>query len=351
LLYPALYSRQRNHDDSFKVNFVRAFKKGEIQLVELQRMILDTDIGTDVDDAMAVALSMFSPEIQVEGITTVYGDVKLRSQMVRRILQMGGREDIRIYPGIAQPLLRNREVWWLGHEGEGILHLDERDEALTFEDKHAVDFIIDTVMNNPGEITIVPIGPLTNIAAALIREPKVAQNVKEIILMGGVARIGSNASELDYYEHNISRDPESASIVFGSGAKIVMVGLDVTRKVLLDRTHLDRLTATGKPLNLVLVKLVERWLEWYQHDFTAMNDPLAVALLINRNFVVTKKMKVHIEYDHRHPTGQTIAQHSEDANVEICIEVDSEGFMELLLDRLCRYEVKQDDRALQKQEG
>ncbi|WP_238327535.1 nucleoside hydrolase [Paenibacillus gorillae] len=320
-------------------------------MAQLQRMILDTDIGTDVDDAMAVALSMFSPEIQVEGITTVYGDVDLRSRMVRRILQLGGREDIRIYSGIRETLLRNREIWWLGHEGEGILHLDERDEELGFEDKHAVDFIIDTVMNNPGEITLVPIGPLTNIAAALIREPKVAQNVKEIILMGGVARIGSNASELDYYEHNISRDPELASIVFGSGAPIVMVGLDVTRKVLLDRTHLDRLTATGKPLNLILVKLVERWLDWYKHDYTAMNDPLAVALLINRSFVKTKRMKVHIEYDHRHPTGQTIAQQQEDANVEICVEVDCEAFMELLLQRLCDYEVKQAEHVLPYGEG
>ncbi|REK75864.1 nucleoside hydrolase [Paenibacillus paeoniae] len=303
--------------------------------MKLHRMILDTDIGTDVDDAMAVALSMFSPEIQVEGITTVYGDVVLRSRMVKKILQMGGREDIKIYAGVEQTLLRNREIWWLGHEGEGILHLDERDQNLDFEEKHAVDFIIETVMNNPGEITLVPIGPLTNIAAAMIREPRIAAHAKEIILMGGVSRIGSNAAELDYYEHNISRDPESASIVFGSGAKIVMVGLDVTRQVLMNRSHLQRLTESGEPLNLVLVKLVERWLEWYKHEYTAMNDPLAVALLINRSFVKTKKMKVHIEYDHRHPTGQTIAQHSDDANVEVCVEVDSEGFMNLLLDRLC----------------
>jgi len=305
-------------------------------------MILDTDIGTDVDDAMAVALSMFSPEVQVEGITTVYGDVALRARMVKRILRMGGREDIKIYAGVEQTLLRNREIWWLGHEGEGILHLDERDEALSYEDKHAVDFIIETVMNNPGEITLVPIGPLTNIAAALIREPKVAHNVKEIVLMGGVARIGSNASELDYYEHNISRDPESASIVFGSAAKIVMVGLDVTRQVMLNRNHLDRLTATGKPLNLVLVKLVERWLDWYKHDYTAMNDPLAVALLFNRSLVKTKTMKVHIEYDHRHPTGQTIGQYAEDANVDICVEVDSEAFMDMLLERLCNYTVPEE---------
>jgi purine nucleosidase len=308
-------------------------------VTDLERLILDTDIGTDVDDAMAVALCMFSPELKVEGITTVYGDVKLRSRMVKKLLKMGKREDIKVYAGIKETLLRNREIWWLGHEGQGLLDFDERDEELTYENKHAVDFIIESVMNNPGQITLVPIGPLTNIAAALIREPKVAENVKEIILMGGVARIGDNAADLDYIEHNISRDPESASIVFSSGAKIVMVGLDVTRKVLLYRKDRDRLYNTGKPINLALVRMIDRWLEWYQHDYTAMNDPLAVALLIDRSFVTTKKMKVHIEYDHRHPTGQTIAQHADDANVEICLGVDSERFMEMLLDRLCNHTV------------
>jgi purine nucleosidase len=299
----------------------------------LERMILDTDIGTDVDDAMAVVLSAVSPEIKVEGITTVYGDVDLRARMVVKILKCLGRQDIPVFAGIREVLLRNREIWWLGHEGEGLL--EPEDENLTYEKKHAVDFIIETVMSNPGEITIVPIGPLTNIAIAIAREPKVACNVKKITLMGGVARIGSNASELDYFEHNISRDPESASIVFSSGAPITMVGLDVTRKVLMYEKDVDRLEKTGDYINLALAQMVRHWLEWYKHDFTAMNDPLAVAMVFQPDLCVTKRMKVQIVYDHRHPTGQTIATQAEDANVDICVEVDNERFMTLLMDRVC----------------
>lgn len=299
----------------------------------LERMILDTDIGTDVDDAMAVTLSAVSPELKVEGITTVYGDVDLRSKMVVKILKYLNREDIPVYAGVKEVLLRNRELWWLGHEGEGLL--EPGDETIKYEAKHAVDFIIETIMNNPGEINLVPVGPLTNIALAIAREPRIAQNVKRIVLMGGVARIGANASELDYFEHNISRDPESASIVFSSGAPITMVGLDVTRQVLMYRKDVERLEMTGDKLNMCLAKMVRRWLEWYRHDYTAMNDPLAVALLFRPDLCRTKRMNVHIEYDHRHPTGQTIATHSDDAKVDICLEVKSELFMTLLMDRVC----------------
>jgi purine nucleosidase len=146
-----------------------------------ERIILDTDIGTDVDDAMAVALAALSPELIVEGITTVYGNVDIRSRMVLKILKMLGRSDIPVFSGVREVLLRNREIWWLGHEGEGLL--EEGDENLLPETQHAVDFIINTVMSNPGEITIVAIGPFTNLAVVLAREPKVANNVKNIIIM------------------------------------------------------------------------------------------------------------------------------------------------------------------------
>ena len=115
----------------------------------MERIILDTDIGTDVDDVMAVALAALSPEIQVEGITTVYGDVDLRSRMVVKALKMLGREDIPVFAGARDVLLKNREIWWLGHEGEGLL--TEEDSNLEYDRRHAVDFIIETVMDNPGD--------------------------------------------------------------------------------------------------------------------------------------------------------------------------------------------------------
>jgi purine nucleosidase len=296
----------------------------------VNKIIIDTDIGSDVDDAMALSLAINSDEINLIGVTTVYGDTTLRAKLAKKLLQLCGSEHIPVCAGIEKPLLHNREVWWSGHEGEGVL----TDETITFETEHAVDFIIRTIMENPGEISLVPIGPLTNIAAAIIREPQIVKNLKEIVLMGGVSRLGDNSLELPPIEHNIKCDPESASLVFSSGAPIVMVGLDVTMKVRIDRDDIKQLEDSGRPLNLALVKLINRWLEYIKLDWTAMHDPLAVSVLIDRSIVQTKRMNVKVQYDHQHPSGQTIATLDEAGNVEVCLNVDNKKFKELLLRKL-----------------
>ncbi len=294
------------------------------------RMILDTDIATDVDDAMALALAMRSPEIVLEGVTTVYGDVRLRASLAKKLLHLGGRGEVPVMAGIEKPLLHNREVWWPGHEGEGVLG----DGDVPFDDEHAVDFIIRTIMDNPGQITLVPIGPLTNIAAAIIREPRIAAHVKEIVLMGGVTRLADNGAELPAIEHNIKSDPEAASLVFSSGAPIVMVGLDVTMKVRIGRKEWSELKRSGDPANAALARLIERWFGVIGQDWTAMHDPLAVAMLVDRSLCRTKQMKVRIEYDRRHPSGQTIAEFDPAGNVAVCLDVDDRFFVALMMDRL-----------------
>lgn len=315
-----------------------------------ERIILDTDVGTDVDDAMAIALAALSPEIQVEGITTVYGDVGLRARMAVKILKLLGKEEIPVMAGVEDVLLRNREIWWLGHEGEGLLKPE--DDKLLYDDRHAVDFIIDTVMNNPGEITIVAIGPFTNLAIAIAREPKMAENVKQIVIMGGSARLGSMGMDLEYSDHNVSRDPESAALVFKSKAPIVMCGYDVTRQVLIRTADVERMEATQDLLNLAMARMVRKWLDWWKRDFTAMNDPLCIGYLIDPTLCSGEKMNVHVEYDHRHPTGHTICTRPRtpwtppeellkevpEPDVYVCLEVDAERFMSLLMDRVCNRE-------------
>lgn len=313
----------------------------------MERIILDTDIGTDVDDVMAVALAALSPEIKVEGITTVYGDVDLRSRMVVKVLQMLGREDIPVMAGVRDVLLRNRKIWWLGHEGEGLL--TEEDADLKYDERHAVDFIIDTVMNNPGEITLIAIGPFTNLAIAIAREPKIAQAVKQIIVMGGSARLGTNGAELEPSDHNVKCDPESASLVFKSGAPIVMCGYDVTRQVLIREEHIRRLEESGDALNQAMGRMIRIWLKYWKRDYTAMNDPLCVAMAIDPTFCRGLMMDVEVEYDHRHPTGRTVCTlpdtpwtppeerdiERDEPKVKVCLEVDSERFIDMLLNRLC----------------
>ncbi|MCS7464211.1 nucleoside hydrolase [Paenibacillus doosanensis] len=296
----------------------------------MNRIILDTDIGTDSDDAVALSLALRSPEIKLEGVTTVYGNVHVRANIARKIMRLSGDEEVAVYPGVVQTLLRNREVFWAGIEGEGLDIEDSKEK----DSKHAVDYIIETVMNNPGEITLVPIGPLTNIAAAIIREPAIAKNVKEIAMMGGVVRLGSTAVELPPIEHNVKCDPEAASVVFGSGAPILMVGLDVTRQVSITREDKDDLAVSGTPLAVTLTKQIEGYMDYRQRDFTYMHDPLAVALLINRELVTTRRMSVRVDYDHRHPTGITVGELDEQGNVEVCLEVDRESFLQLLKERV-----------------
>jgi len=316
----------------------------------LERIILDTDIGTDVDDVMAVALAAVSPELKVEGITTVYGDVDLRSRMVVKTLKLLGRDDIPVMAGSRNVLLRNREIWWLGHEGEGLL--SKEDEKLKYDSRHAVDFIIETVMDNPGEITLIGIGPFTNFAIALAREPRVADRVKNIIVMGGSARLGTNGMELEYSDHNVSRDPESASLLFRSGAPITMCGYDVTRQVLVGEPEILRLEESGSPLNLAMARMMRIWFSYWKRGFTAMNDPLCVAMAYDPSYCSGRQMNVEVVYDHRHPTGHTICSLSKtpwtppeyldmdmpEGNVKVCLTVDSARFIADMMNRVCNWE-------------
>lgn len=297
---------------------------------KLTRIIIDTDIGSDPDDSVALALAMRSPEIVFEGITTVYGDVDLRARLAQKMLNLGGVGHIPIYTGIRESLLRNRDVWWGGHEGEGVLEGGEPTESAG----HAVDFIVDTVMNNPGEITLVAIGPLANIATALIREPAIARHVKQILMMGGVTRLGDNGKGLPVLEHNIKCDPEAASVVFSSGAPIIMVGLDVTMNVIIDRNQVNKLKASDDPLNLAVSNMLGRWLDICDRDYTAMHDPLAISYLIDPSLLQTERMNVTVDYDHRHPSGMTIAEPSSTGNVQVCLDVDGNRFIQLLMNRL-----------------
>lgn len=299
----------------------------------MKRIIIDTDVGTDVDDAIAITLALKSPELKVEGITTVYGNTILRSQIVLKLLKLMSIDDVPVAAGIERPLLREREIWWPGHEGKGILSDEDRD--LRPIDKHAIDFLIEKIMKNPGEITLVTIGPLTNIAAAIIKEPKIIENLKEIVMMGGVARIFDNAPELPYIEHNIKCDPEAAAVVFNSKIPITMVGLDVTLKVPIDRSHLQKIRNVGTKLNNTLARLIEIWWDFLKSDSSCMHDPLALSYCIKPEFLETINCKVIVETQGKHTVGQTIVIPDESSNIKVAYGVDNEKFIEFLMDRIC----------------
>lgn len=309
------------------------------------RVIIDTDIGGDPDDALAIALAAASPELAIEGITTVYDDVLYHARRAARVLELAGALPCPIYNGASHTLLRNRKPPWRTGAGQEA----EEEQAGTAQDAldggrqpvnagRAVDFIIRTVMDHPGEITLVCIGPLTNIAAAIAVEPQLIGRVKEIVWMGGVVRLGANGAELPATEHNVTCDPEAASVVLGSGAPIVMIGLDATWKAAIGRAECARLAASGKPVNAALADVVGRWLDRIGAASTPMHDPLAVAAVIDRSLLTTRRMRVEVAYDHRDGTGQTIGRPDPAGTVEVALDVDAGRFLGLLFERLCEEE-------------
>lgn len=298
----------------------------------MEKIIIDTDVGTNADDAIAISLAAKSPEIQIIGVTTVYGNVEVRARIAKEMLRLCSRDDVPVYSGIEHTLLRNREIFWTGIEDTACS--PKSTNAPAKPPGHAVDFIIQQIMEHPGEITLVTIGPLTNIAAALIREPDIASHVKRIVMMAGVTRLASNGMYLTHVEHNIKCDPEAASVVFSCGAPITMVGLDVTRQAIFTQEDVSRMANCGTPLALKLTEAIQSYMDYMQRDYSYMCDPLAVATLLDSTLVKTKRMKVRIEYDHRPHTGQTVAELSDDGNVDVCLEVDKERFFALLYNRV-----------------
>jgi purine nucleosidase len=295
-------------------------------------ILIDTDIGTDVDDILALGLALRSPELELAAITVVYGDVDLRGRMVAKVLALAGAPPIPLGRGVELPLLRQRSVYWPGHEGVGLLDGSEP----TPDMPHAVDLIIRTVRARPGEITLVPIGPLTNLAAAVILDPAIAPLVKEVVMMGGVAGRGLDL-RLPPVEHNIRCDPEAAAVVFAAGWPITMVGLDVTTRVHLRRDHLAGLAERGGPLVAALADQASRYMDIRGRDFTEMHDPLAVATLIDRSLVRAAPMHVAVELRGTYTDGATIVRPpapDRPANAQVCLDVDADRAIELFLSRV-----------------
>ncbi len=298
-------------------------------------IILDTDIGSDVDDALALALLLSHPDVELVGVSTVYGDVACRARIAQKLLRLAGRPDVPVFPGAGQPLSLDRSVWWGGHEGEGILEGDEWHEPV--RGTHAVDWLVDTIMARPGEITLVTIGPMTNIALALRREPQLARAVKAVVSMGGVARVASNALDLPVAEHNIRCDPVAARIVFEAGWVVTMIGLDVTMQAMITREDMRRVTAAGTPFHAALGRLVDRWLRFVGRDRTALHDPLAAATAMGMPFVTCQDLRVDVETKGRITDGATVVRRASaqaPANARVALAVEADAFVRYYVEQV-----------------
>ena len=298
------------------------------------RLILDTDIGTDVDDALALAFVLGSPELQLEAVTCVYGDVDLRARMVLKLLQLRGRRDVPVYAGASRPLLGLRPTYWAGHEGVGLL--EPGDESLAAEREHAVDYLVRAIMASPVQLHLAAIGPLTNVALAMLREPRLAASLAHLTIMGGALR-GPADLDLEYAEWNIRCDPEAAHVVMTSGAPITLVPIDVTRRVSVRREHLPLIEAAGTPFHRAVADQLARYPRFAERGATHAHDPLAIATLVEPAIVTTRRLSVEVETGGRLAAGATLMRQPTDerpANAAVALEVDAARAVELVVARV-----------------
>ncbi|MET9274511.1 nucleoside hydrolase [Kribbella sp. NPDC003557] len=228
-------------------------------------LILDTDIGSDVDDAMALAQILGSPDLSLLEVHTVYGDTRLRARLARRYGVLAGR-DLDVVPGLAEPL-SGREVWWAGHEGT--LHGDLSRETVSAGS--APERLVARLREQPGELDVAAIGPLTNLAAALALEPEAARWIRHLWVMGG--SFGD-----DKAEHNFKSDDVAAQAVLNAGIPTTVTGLEITQQVTIGAALLERIRGAGS-LGAALGADIEQWWAFWSETWNVPHDPVAVLAL------------------------------------------------------------------------
>lgn len=309
-----------------------------------RKIIIDTDPGQD--DAVAILLALASPdEIDLLGITCVAGNVPLGLTEVnaRKVCEVIGRTDVKVFAGHDRPLKRTLVTAEYVHGKSGLDGVDLPAPKMPLQEQDAVSFIIDTLRNHEaGSVTLVPIGPLTNIASALEQAPDIAERIEEIVLMGGAYFEVGNVTPAA--EFNIYVDPEAADIVLKSGVKVTIMPLDVTHKVLVTHDRLDAISAIGNRAAEVVVGwtgFFERFdREKYGSLGAPLHDPTTIAYLIRPDLFTGRHVNVEIELTSDLTRGMTVADWwrvtDRPANATFMGDVDADGFFTLLTERIAR---------------
>lgn len=311
----------------------------------MKKIILDCDPGHD--DMIAIILACSSDEIDLMGITTVAGNQTGDKTFINtlKVLTLINRIDIPVARGFDKPIFRKLTVAPRIH---GVSGLDGADlpepnikllERVKTLDIHAVDFIIKSVKESDEKVTIVPTGPLTNIAIALLKEPLIKDNIDRIILMGG-AVYDSNITPAS--EFNIYVDPEAAKIVFESGIPITMVGLDVTNKAILTFKDIEELNNLQGRVSGVIAPLLKFFAQANKDFFgiggAPLHDALAVSYIIMPDIIKTKYLNVTIETEGKHTRGRTVVDvyniTGKEPNVDVAFEVNSLAFKKLIMNTI-----------------
>ncbi len=310
----------------------------------MKRIIIDTDPG--IDDAAAILMALASPELEVAAVTTIFGNASVGSctANAQQVLAAAGRGEIPLYMGAAKPLLRPANDGWASHihggDGLGGTAAPALNES-SLGEKHAALAIVEAVMTAPGELTILALGRMTNMALAFSLEPRLARAVREVVVMGGAVTVPGNVSGVA--TANLHEDPEAAAIVYRSGAPIVQVGLDVCNWVTVSPAQLEAIADAGSPATRLLSEATGYLREAYirtgrigPEDGVRYNDMPAIGYAIDPSLFTARDAFVEIETHSELTKGQTVADwNSPEPNARICLEVDAEALTAMFTERLC----------------
>jgi purine nucleosidase len=303
-----------------------------------RKIILDCDPGHD--DALAIMLALASPELEVLGVTTTYGNVSLENttRNALKILELCG-SSVPLFAGASRPLVRERISAEFVHGLSGLdgpeLPAPTRDP----ESKRAAEFIVDSILEHPEDVTLCPVGAMTNVALAMRLEPRIVPLIQEIVLMGGSVGIGNWTPAAEF---NILCDPHAARILFESGVNITMFGLDVTHQALALPPHIEPLKRNGNRSSLAAVELLEffriAYHKRYGYEGPALHDPCVIAYLIDPDLFEVQPMFVSVDSSEGPSFGRTICDQygvlGKTPNANVAVKVNADGYFALLAERL-----------------
>ena len=310
--------------------------------MQKEKIILDCDPGHD--DAVAIMLAAINPKIELLGITVVAGNQKLE-KTVNNALKICNHLnlDVPVYSGMSRPMIREQLIADDIHGETGLDGPKFEELKIKAEDKHAVNFIIDTLMNSDEKITLVPTGPLTNIGMAIRFEPRIIEKINRIVLMGGSYQLGNMTPAAEF---NILADPDAAHIIFSSGVKVVMMGLDLTRQASATKEVVEKIKSLNNKASKLFVDLMEFFAASQKNVFgwsaPPVHDPTTIAYIIDPECIEVKPMFCEIELWSEKSYGRTLCDYfgilKKEPNVDVAVKLDFDKFWNLVYENLKLYD-------------
>src|SRR5690242_2036931 len=301
-------------------------------------LLIDCDPGHD--DAMALLLALASPEIELLGVTTVHGNTTLSNATANalRVLELAGRGDVPVAAGADRPLTREPRTAEHVHGASGLDGPDLPPPAGAPVAEHAIDFLAERLTASDRPVTLIPTGPLTNVALLLARHPEAAERIERVVLMGGAIAEGNITPAAEF---NIWVDPEAAARVFASGLDVTMVGLDVTHRALMTPAHAEQLRASGR-VGAVVAELFAFYHQFHSRVYdlpgSPVHDALAVAHVMRADLLRTVHCNVQVDCASELCRGRTVADiwnvTGRPVNAHVATEVDGPAFLDLLVERI-----------------